>query len=190
MQELICGMLQWTVVTTEDELVQIHNLNQKNLKTNLDDQTQNQEGFVTWLYSIDLLRKMHQLSPGIIVKDENIVAGYALTTLKEARSFHPDLDVMFNNLENVQYNRKSLSSYNFYCMGQICIAKEYRGRGIVSMLYQKHKEIYSNKFDFLLTEISTSNIRSMKAHEKIGFQSIYTYKDKVDEWDVVIWDWS
>lgn len=183
-------MLNATIVTNEDECVQIYNLNQKNLKTNLDDRTQGQEGFVTWLYSLDLLKKMHQLSPSVIVKDESTVAGYALTTLKEAKNFHPDLDIMFNNLANVQYRGKSLSACHFYCMGQICIAKEYRGKGLVNMLYQKHKEIYSDQFDFILTEISTSNIRSLKAHEKVGFKTIYTYRDTVDEWNVVVWDWT
>jgi ribosomal protein S18 acetylase RimI-like enzyme len=74
-------------------------------------------------------------------------------------------------------------------MGQICVAKEFRGKGIVNMLYQKHKEMYSAQYDFILTEISTSNKRSLKAHEKIGFQFIYTYSDKMDEWNVVIWNW-
>jgi hypothetical protein len=51
------------------------------------------------------------------------------------------------------------------------------------------REVYSSRYEFLLTEISTTNKRSLKAHDKIGFQSIYKYNDVVDEWDVVIWDW-
>jgi ribosomal protein S18 acetylase RimI-like enzyme len=74
-------------------------------------------------------------------------------------------------------------------MGQICVDKAYRGKGLVNMLYQKHREIYSSRFDFILTEISTANIRSIKAHEKLGFQSIHTYTDAMDEWRVVIWNW-
>lgn len=182
-------MLKAAIVTTEDELVQIHRLNRENLKSNIDLATPQQEGFVTWLYSVELLMKMHQLSPSIIVKDENKVAGYALTTLKEAKAFHPDLEVMFRHLESVEYKSRPLSSYHFYCMGQICVGKNYRGKGVVGMLYKKHKEIYSSRFDFLLTEISTANTRSLKAHAKIGFQTIYTYTDKMDEWDVVVWDW-
>lgn len=183
-------MLKATIITAEEELLQIHELNQRNFKSNVDLATQMEEGFVTWLYSLELLRQMHRLAPGIIVKDGDAVAGYALTTLKEAKVFHPDLKTMFQNLEPVKYKGKELSSYHFYCMGQICVAKEYRGNGIVNMLYQKHKEIYSLQYEFLLTEISTRNIRSLKAHKKIGFQTIYTYKDSNDEWDVVIWDWS
>lgn len=74
-------------------------------------------------------------------------------------------------------------------MGQICVAKEFRGEGLVKMLYQKHKEVYSSEYDFILTEISTSNHRSLKVHAKIGFQTIYTYRDQLDEWNLVIWDW-
>jgi GNAT superfamily N-acetyltransferase len=183
-------MLKATMVTTENELVQIYRLSQQNLKQHLDKSTQQKEGFVTWLYSIELLQKMHRLSPSIIVKDEDRVVAYALTTLKESKAFHPDLETMFRNLESVQYKNKPLSSYRFYCMGQICVAKGYRGKGIVAMLYQKHKEVYGRQYDFLLTEISTSNLRSLKAHEKIGFQTIYTYKDAKDEWDVVLWNWN
>lgn len=183
-------MLRAALVTSEDELVQIHQLNQKNLKTNLDELTRREEGFVTWLYPLQFLKQMHQLAPSVIVKDGNKVAGYALTTLKETRAFHPDLLAMFHNLGPVQYNQRPLHSYNFYCMGQICIAKEYRGKNIVAMLYEKHKEVYSSQYEFLLTEISANNVRSLKAHNRIGFQPVYTYKDDLDEWKVVVWNWS
>ena len=179
-----------TIVTNNDELSQIHHLNRQNLKYNINDDEKNREGFVSWLYSEELLFQMHQLAPSVIVKDGSTIAGYALTTLKESRKFHTDLETMFHHLESVNYNGKSLVNQNFYCMGQICVAKEYRGRGIVDMLYQKHKEIYSKQFDFILTEISTANVRSIKAHEKVGFVTINTYKDVMDEWNVVVWNWN
>jgi GNAT superfamily N-acetyltransferase len=182
-------MLKAALVRSEEELLQIHQLNQQNLKSNLDARVQQSEGFVTWLYSLTLLKQMHHLSPSVVIKDGNKVVAYALTTLKESRLFHADLEIMFRNLENARYQDRPLSSYNFYCMGQICVAREYRGKGLVSLLYQKHKEEYGSQFDFLLTEISTSNARSLKAHEKTGFKSIYTYSDAMDEWSVVLWEW-
>jgi hypothetical protein len=182
-------MYEPSLVTREDELLQIHHLSQINLRQNLSVETMQAEGFVTWLYSLDLLKKMHQLAPSVIIKDGETVVAYALTTLKESKAFHPDLETMFRDLASVQYAGRPLSQYGFYCMGQICVARGYRGTGLVPMLYEKHKEIYSSEFDFILTEISTSNARSMKAHENIGFQAIYTYNDAVDEWNVVIWDW-
>ena len=182
-------MLSATIVTSNDELSQIHQLNRQNLKYNINEDEKDREGFVSWLYSEELLAQMHQLAPSVIVKDGNRVAGYALTTLKESRRFHADLETMFHHLESVKYQNRLLIDHNFYCMGQICVAKAYRGKGIVDMLYQKHKEIYSKQYDFILTEISTANVRSIKAHEKVGFTTINTYKDAMDEWNVVVWNW-
>ena len=178
-----------TTVTTAEEIHQIHALNRANLKQHLDANEKASEGFVTWLYSIDLLEKMHALGTSVIVKNQKQVVGYALTTLKESRSFHPDLQQMFAQLEPVMYKGRPLSQYHFYCMGQICIDKMYRGKGIVQQLYQHHKKVYGKQFDFILTEISSSNPRSLNAHLRCGFRIIYTYTDAIDEWHVVVWDW-
>lgn len=183
-------MLYATEVTTDEELIQVNKLNQQNLKTNLAEQDQQEQGFVTWLYPVQLLQQVHAIAPGIIVKDNDKVVGYALVTPVEAGSFHPDLKAMMNYLETINYKDNPLSAYSYYIMGQVCIDKEYRGKGIFNMLFQKHKELYSNKYELLVTEISTANYRSQKAHEKTGFTTIHNYKDDLDEWNVVVWDWN
>jgi hypothetical protein len=182
-------MLVATTVTNHDELEQIYKLNTENLKQNISTEEKNKEGFVTWLYSLQLLQQINSLAPSIIVKDKDKVVGYALVTLKEAAHFHHDLKIMFDNLEPLIYKGKPMPSYNLYCMGQVCIDKAYRCKGVFATLYQYHKEIYESRFDMLITEISTSNIRSQKAHEKVGFKTIHTYHDALDEWNVVVWDW-
>jgi GNAT superfamily N-acetyltransferase len=101
----------------------------------------------------------------------------------------PELVPMFNLFEEIDYKNKKLSTYTYYVMGQICIDKPYRGKGIFKDLYLKHKEFYSDKFELCLTEVSTRNIPSMKAHTKIGFEVINVYKDHIDEWNVLAWDW-
>ena len=77
-----------------------------------------------------------------------------------------------------------------YSEWKIHLAKEYRGKGIFEMLYQQHKRSYSEKYDLLVTKISTNNHRSLKAHEKVGFETVTIEKDNLDEWVVVVWDWS
>jgi len=182
-------MLFATIVTTEDELLQIHRLNQTNYRQHVSAEERDKEGFVSWFYPMDLLQKTQAAAPHVIVKDDDKVVGYALTLLKEEAAFHKDLQAMFDNLSTVSYNDKLLAEYNIYCMGQICIDKPWRGKGVFSMLYQHHKLLNSGKFDMLITEISPSNPRSQKAHEKVGFKTIYTYTDANDEWNVVAWDW-
>jgi RimJ/RimL family protein N-acetyltransferase len=74
-------------------------------------------------------------------------------------------------------------------MGQICVAKEYRGKDFVNELYEHHKKNYQSQFDLFITEISTRNHRSLRAHEKIGFETIHIHQDHLDEWAIVGWDW-
>ncbi len=112
-----------------------------------------------------------------------------MVTLKEASDFHHDLKRMINNLELINYKDRPLSSYTWYIMGQVCIKKNYRGKGIFKLLFQKHKELYSREYELMITEISTANHRSQKAHEKVSFKTVYTYSDDLDKWNVVVWDW-
>jgi len=182
-------MLYATQVTIDDELLQIHELSRENLKGNISEEEQEKQGFVTWLYPVSLLQQMHAIASGIIAKNDDTVVGYALVTPVEAGSFHPDLKRMIDNLEPLNYKGKPLSSYSYYVMGQVCIDKNYRGKGIFNMMFQKHKELYSGNYELLVTLISTTNYRSQKAHEKVGFTTIHTYTDALDSWNVVVWDW-
>jgi hypothetical protein len=63
------------------EVMQIHTMNQLYLRSNVSKQVQEEEGFVSWLYPVSLLQQMHNMAPGIIVKDDDKVIGYALIVL-------------------------------------------------------------------------------------------------------------
>jgi ribosomal protein S18 acetylase RimI-like enzyme len=178
-----------TIVTTDNELEQIRQLSQRNLRTNISEQQQKDQGFITWNYSFQLLKQMNEQCGHVVVKDNGNVVGYALVALKQASVFHKNLNAMMIHLEALQHRDKLLRHYEFYVMGQICIDDGYRSKGVFQMLYMHHKKLFERNFDFVVTEISTSNPRSISAHEKIGFKTIHTYKDALDEWNVVLWDW-
>ncbi len=183
-------MFSTKIVSTKLELRQVLDLQRKNLRQHISAEEKSTQGFVTMLYSQELLEAMHDLAPSIIVKKEDKVVAFALVFMKEGRHLYADLEAMYVNLENLSWKEQPMNTYKIYVMGQVCIAKEFRGQGLFEMLYQKHKEVYSDQFDMIVTEISTSNYRSLRAHERIGFETIATYRDHLDEWAVVVWDWS
>ena len=180
-------MYQAQLVTNARQIQQIAALSAANLKSAIDDLTKKEQGFLTWEYSVDLLTAMHEIAPSIIVTYHDEVAGYALTATHEMAEVHTEMKIMLNNLSPLTYLDKPINDYRYYMMGQICIAKEHRGKGIFDQLYEHHKTVYGNQYDFLLTEVSTSNHRSLHAHKKVGFETIHTYHDHADEWDVIIW---
>ncbi|MDP4263858.1 MAG: GNAT family N-acetyltransferase [Bacteroidota bacterium] len=183
-------MLSAQLASTTRDLKQILRLQHENLPANIDNAEMQSQGFVTLRHDLPVLEKMHQLAPGVIIKDNDTVIAYALTMLRECRELIPDLEPMFSVLDELGWQDRPLNDYRFYIMGQICIARNYRGLGLFEQLYQHHKEVYRHRFDLLVTEISARNHRSLRAHEKTGFKTIHTHRDKLDEWKVVAWDWS
>lgn len=182
-------MFALTTVETTAELQQILELQKQNLAQNLDQFEIESQGFVTVIHDLHVLQQMHDLAPSIIAKDKQEVVGYALVMLRECRQLCPTLEPMFKNLDLLKYRNRPVTDYNFYIMGQVCIDKKFRRTGLFDQLYQKHKEIYSGKFDFVITEVSMRNQRSLRAHQRVGFETINTYRDELDEWAVVLWSW-
>jgi ribosomal protein S18 acetylase RimI-like enzyme len=182
-------MLHATLVSCTEELQQILELQKENHIRHIDETEMQSQGFVTMRHTLNILQQMHNLSPGVIIKDNDKVVAYALTMLRECRQLMPVLETLFTLFDKLSWNNKPLNDYRFYVMGQICVAKEYRGRGLFDDLYIHHKKIYQPQFDLLLTEVSTRNHRSIRAHKRVGFKTIYTHRDSLDEWDVVGWDW-
>ncbi|NSL85580.1 GNAT family N-acetyltransferase [Chitinophaga solisilvae] len=178
-----------TIVTNDQELEQIAALSQANNTALLTAAEKAKEGFVTWSYNMEILQQVHRLTPPVIVKDGDTVAGYAIVLTKEAADIYPPLKEMLQHFEQITYNDKPLNSYHYYVMGQICVHPDYRGKGVFQQLYDHHKKLYAARYDFLLTEISVANHRSLRAHQRTGFRTIHRYEDKLGSWEVVVWNW-
>jgi len=182
-------MLEAGLVTSDHDLEAILRLQKQNLKTNISPEEKSSQGFVTMQFSLPMLQGIHRLSPSIVVRNGAEVVAYALVVPLAGRELYPSLETMFVNFNHIQWKGKPLHDYRFYVMGQVCVAKEWRGQGLFDLLYHTHRDILHMDYDFVVTEVSTSNHRSMRAHERIGFQKIFQHRDELDDWAVVLWDW-
>jgi GNAT superfamily N-acetyltransferase len=178
-------MVEARPVADERELEQVLELQRRNLPRNLDERERAENGFVTVEHTLDVLRKMHAIVPSIVAKEGDVLAGYALVMPVECRPFIPILRPMFERLDA----NPRLAGRRYYVMGQVCVAKQYRGQGVFDRLYAAHREHLRHLFDACVTEISVRNPRSMRAHARIGFEELERYRDATDEWVVVIWNW-
>ncbi|ATB47194.1 GNAT family N-acetyltransferase [Corallococcus macrosporus] len=179
-----------TAVRHRGELEHILALQQKNLKQALSADELHTQGFVTVQHDLSALERMHAMAPSIVAHQDGALVAYALTMPREARALAPVLEPMFTLFDSLQFRGKPLSGFRFYVMGQICVDKAHRGRGLFDRLYQQHREHFRDRYDLIVTEVSVRNHRSMRAHERVGFETIHTYRDATDEWAVVAWDWA
>ncbi len=183
-------MITYNAVTTDDEILQIIELQKRNLPQNLTKEQREKEGFVTVVHTFDTLQKMNTIEPGIVAKDNDKVVGYLLAMTSKSSNDIPVLIPMFKAFDNVMYDHKKISNYKYLVVGQVCIAEGYRGQGILDACYQEYKNYFMNKYDFAITEIDMDNQRSINAHKRVGFKTVHKYIDpKNAEWNVVLWDW-
>ncbi|TYP99926.1 acetyltransferase (GNAT) family protein [Tenacibaculum adriaticum] len=174
-------MVAYKITSTREELEQILNLQQKNLLKNLSEEEKKEQGFVTVEHTLGILQNMHDVQPHIIATHQNKVVGYALSMHQSFKNDIPVLVPMFDVIEKTVEN-----SLNYIVMGQICIDKDYRGKGIFRGLYDKMKKEVFKNFDAIITEVDALNTRSSNAHKAIGFKELVKYESGGQLWELII----
>ena len=183
-------MINYTIAKTQTDLEGILSLQNKNLSQRLTKEEIESQGFVTVKHNYDQIKKLNHLEKHLIAKDAEKVIGYVLAMTKESKTELPILIPMFDIFSKLLYLGKIIADHHFIVVGQVCIDKNYRSRGIFDQCYQQYKNYYRNKYDFAITEIVSTNTRSLKAHKRIGFEEIHSYKSPDNiEWIIVLWDW-
>ena len=172
-------MIRYVQTETKDELKQILDLQRRNLPQSLEDAEQKSEGFLTVKHSLDLLTEMHHRVPHTIAKVHDKVVGYAL-------SMHPDFGEAIEVLKPM-FNEIALCEIEKYIvMGQVCIAKNYRKKGVFRSLYTAMKRYVEPEFSSIITEVDAKNTRSLSAHYAIGFKDLRTYHSGGQDWKLII----
>jgi hypothetical protein len=176
------------IATTDAHFEQIIKLQKENLRNALTKTEQDTEGFVYTEHTIGLVKKMATLLPQVIALVDNRVVGYNLALSPAMKDEVTMLVPMFNEFENCTYRGKPLTTYQLMVGGQVCVDKPFRGQGMVSKLYRETIRRLPAGYELCATEISPANVRSLIAHQKMGFEIIASYHDGAELWDIVVWD--
>jgi ribosomal protein S18 acetylase RimI-like enzyme len=172
------------------DLQGILSLQAANLPQNLTNEEALEQGFVTIHHSLELLESFQEIEPQLIAKDDQSIVAYILAMTRASSETIPILIPMFKVFEEIELDGRPVSDYNYLVVGQVCVAKDYRGMGLFDLCYEAYRDFFQNRYDFVITEISDRNPRSIKAHERVGFQVVHRYPAEYgNEWVVVLWDW-
>lgn len=179
MEEIIYKRAQ-----SKEELHQILALQQANIPSAISKNEKRQEGFVTVHHTFEILNAMNKKCPHIIATSNGRVVGYALCMLPE---FSEDIEILRPMFKQIEKYLKGNTSY--IVMGQICIDKAFRKKGLFKGLYNFMKQEQQNHFDMIITEVDEANPRSMNAHYAVGFKLLHSYTAKSQNWALISWDW-
>jgi GNAT superfamily N-acetyltransferase len=163
-------------------------LQKRNLYAAVSAEQQAQEGFVFAEHNFQLLKRMASYLPQVVALYDNKVVGYNLAMTSAMQDELESLTPMFKEFKRSSYRDKSLTEYKFVVGGQVCVDKGFRGQGLLSKLYHETRNQVHSQYQLCITEIAQRNLRSLQAHQKMGFEIIRTYRDEKELWDIVAWD--
>jgi predicted GNAT superfamily acetyltransferase len=78
----------------------------------------------------------------------------------------PVIAKMLESYDGMTFEGRSLNSFNSYIYGPACVAREYRGRGLLRGLYDAQKKDLAGQFKISVAFVSRSNPHSLDAHVK------------------------
>jgi hypothetical protein len=76
----------------------------------------------------------------------------------------PVIAKMLESYDRVEFDGKSLSSYNSYVYGPVCIDRGYRRRGLLRGLYEAQRQELAGRFEVGVAFVSRTNLHSLHAH--------------------------
>ena len=172
--------IDYTRARSRNELKQILSLQEENLKEILSPADADREGFVSVVHTLELLEEMNEVCPHILAKSGTAVVGYALC-------MHPDFSEAIPMLRPMFRKVRSLigPGHRFVIMGQICIDKSWRKKGIFRGLYSSMREVLRSEFDSIITEVDDTNQRSLTAHLAVGFNTLEVYPSGDRTWHLI-----
>jgi len=173
-------MISYKRASLKVELEQILQLQYDNLPSVVSEETKKKEGFVTVHHDFNILDRMNEVCPHIIATVDEKVVGYALCMHPKFGNEIAVLGPMFTEIQRILGVKEK-----FIAMGQVCVDKAYRRKGVFRELYSYMLEEIQPEFSCIITEVDIQNIRSLEAHYAVGFKLLSRYQSGGHEWELI-----
>lgn len=146
-------------------------------------------GFVTTPFTVPLLEYVISQNGIFIAKLNNKIIAYAFAASWEFFSQYPIFEYMISLFPRFQFKDFELNTTNSFQYGPVCIHKNYRGQGLIKILFEFMRINTLEKYPLAVTFINKINIPSTKAHvEKLKWTIIDEFSFNNNQYIVLAYD--
>lgn len=158
---------------------------QANTKENLTAE-EREEGYITGGPPEDVLAAIAE-DPGFAVAvDGTEVIGCVGASRFDQHEGQPVVEAMADACSEADFRGDSLSAYQTFLYGPAVVARGYRGRGVLSSLFENLIEIVSEEFEVGLAWIANENQASYAAHtDGLGMSPVTEFEVDEDQYTVL-----
>jgi hypothetical protein len=146
-------------------------------------------GFVTTPFTTQQLTEVIQKEELFIAKDNDKIIAYIFAGSWDFFKQWPIFKYMSSLFNELTFLDFEITTTNSFQYGPICIHKEYRGKGLITPLFEFMRKHMFQKYPLSLTFINKINIPSTKAHtEKLKWTIIGDFKFNNNEYFILAYD--
>jgi len=127
-------------------------------------ESERKEGFLSAQFTLEQTAAIAEDLRSMVAVVDHELAGFLCAFRREFDTGSPVIAKMLDSYDRVTFEGKPLSSVNSYIYGPVCIARQYRGRGLLRGLYEAQKNDLAGRFEVGVAFVSRSNAHSLRAH--------------------------
>jgi len=138
-------------------------LNEVNYVANLV-QEERADGFLSAVFTSQQVAAMAEDLGITVARTDGILSGFLCAFRNDFNHGSPVVAKMIESYDRVTFEGQLLSKYRTYAYGPVCIAREYRRKGILRGLYEAQLRELAGQFEIGVALIARNNPHSMQAH--------------------------
>lgn len=159
----------------------ILSLQEKYLYSKLSE-TERKSGFVTTPFTVSQIEEIIRENGIFIAEDEhNSIIAYAFAGSWKYFEQWEIFNFMVSRFPSLSFRGNEITTENSFQYGPVCIDKNYRGNGVLNLIFEEMRIEFYKKYPISVTFINKINVISEKAHtKKLGWEIIdeFEFNDK------------
>ena len=130
-------------------------------------------GFLTGNFSVPALQAMLASVPGQVAYRQQELVGFVVNSWLPAERYPPLVQQILALLPELHYREQPLAEYRLFFYGPVLVQPAYRGRGLLTQLFQANQRALAGHFDVGVAFIAAENTASLHVHtQKLGLEAV------------------
>jgi hypothetical protein len=136
-----------------------------------------EQGFLSAQFSPEQTAQIAKDVGTIVAVIDDQIVGFVCAFRNEFETGSPVIAKMLESYDRMIFEGRTLNSFRSYIYGPVCIAREYRGQGLLRGLYEAQKKDLAGQFEIGVAFVSRSNPHSLAAHVKgLGMSEVGNFE--------------
>ena len=166
-----------TRIGNKNDIEGVLSLQEKYLYSNLNEK-ERENGFVTTPFTINQIEEIITQNGLFVAENEDkLIIAYAFAASWKYFEQWEMFKFMISRFSELSFNGNKITTENSFQYGPVCIDKDYRGKGVLNLIFEEMRIEFLKKYSISITFINKINAISEKAHiKKLGWEIIEEFE--------------